>query len=66
MADKESNKATVRLKLGPASWPVDHFNPSIEGVPALSFLEYQNVPAGQEQAVRDAAKANGLTISREG
>lgn len=66
MADKENTKSTVRLKLGPASWPVDHFNPSIEGVPVLSLTEAQDVPAGQEQAVRDAAKVNGLTIAREG
>lgn len=66
MADKDNNKSTVRLKLGPASWPVDHFDAAIEGVPVLSFDEYQDVPAGQEQAVRDAAKANGVTISREG
>jgi hypothetical protein len=63
---KKKDSGTVRLKLAPASWPVDEFNPSIEGVPNLKFGEYTDVPAGQEQAIRDRAKDSGLTIGKEG
>lgn len=58
--DKQQG-GTVKMALGPASWIIDRFDPSIEGVPVLTS-EYQDVPADKEEAVRDAAKANNLTL----
>lgn len=59
-----AEEKTVRLKLGPASWRHDGFDPSIEGVPVITH-EGADVPVNQEEAVKKAAKANGLTISKE-
>lgn len=66
MTEKKTDESkAVRLALGPASWRVDHFDPSIKGVPVLT-QDFADVPADQEEAVRAKARDNGLSIRREG
>lgn len=59
-----ASQGTVRLALGKGDWRVDSFDPSIEGVPALT-QEYANVPADKEEAVKASARDHGFTIRKE-
>lgn len=55
---------TQRLKLGPGSWLTDEFDPSVEGVPALTHDKAGvEVPVGKVDDVKAAARANGLTVN---
>lgn len=57
--------AEKTVKLAPADYRVDSFDPSVEGVPEIKQGGTE-VPANREDAVRDAAKAADVRLRKVG